>query len=127
MKNQRYIVMVFLAAAACAGIAVRGLAAPTLAAFDVVDPLLAGTVNATSVGGVAVALVTFFGLLRNQVALVYTDEAITELRKVTWPSKDETVRSTAIVIGATLFFALSLAGFDFVWGRLTSAFLFTEG
>ena len=56
-----------------------------------------------------------------------TDEVISELRKVTWPDREETFRSTAVVVATSLFLALVLAGFDWLWGSLTSAFLFTEG
>ena len=44
-----------------------------------------------------------------------------------WPDKDETVRSATVVIITTLFIALTLAMYDFVWARVTSTFLFSEG
>ena len=57
-------------------------------------------------------------------ALIETES---ELRKVTWPEREDTLRSSLIVIGCTFVIAGSLAFYDFVWGRLTGIFLFTEG
>ena len=65
----------------------------------------------------------------NRHAKVYsfTDESVTELRKVTWPTKEESIRSTTVCIITTLFIAATLAFYDYVWGRVTKVFLFTEG
>ena len=57
----------------------------------------------------------------------YINETIGELRKVTWPDREETLRSTMVVVATSLFLAGVLAGFDWLWGSRTSAFLFTEG
>ena len=67
--------------------------------------------------------------MMNRHPLVYSfsDESVTELRKVVWPGKDETVRSATVVVVTTLFIAATLAMYDFVWARVTSTFLFSEG
>lgn len=125
-NNQRYILLGFLSTAAFLGFAVRGLVVPLLARLEVVDPQL-GFVSGTDILGLVVGLVTFLGLNRHVVAYSFTDESVTELRKVVWPTKDETVRATITVILTTFFIAGTLAFYDFVWARVTSAFLFTEG
>jgi preprotein translocase SecE subunit len=125
-NNQRYILLGFLSTAAFLGFAVRGLVVPLLARLEVVDPQL-GFVAGTDLLGLAVGVVTFLGLNRHVVAYSFTDESVTELRKVVWPTKDETVRATITVILTTFFIAGTLAFYDFVWARVTSAFLFTEG
>lgn len=127
MKNQKYIISTFLGAAALVGFAVRGLLSPLLARFEIGDPELLGFINGTSLMGIVVGVVVFFTLNRNRSAYAFTDEAVAELRKVTWPDKDDTVRSTAVVVGTTLFIALTLAAYDFAWARVTSVFLFTGG
>ena len=38
-----------------------------------------------------------------------------EMRKVTWPTRQETQRLTAIVIGFTIVFAAFLGLLDFIW------------
>ena len=45
-------------------------------------------------------------------------EALTEMRKVVWPSREETQRLTLVVIGVALSVGAVLAGFDFVFTKL---------
>ena len=127
MNNQRYILLTFFTGAVLLGMSVRGLAVPLLASLEVADPLVLGTLNATTLVGIVVGIVSFLVFNRNQSAVQFTDESIGELRKVAWPDKDDTIRSTSIVVVVTLGIAAALASYDFVWGRITRAFLFTEG
>jgi preprotein translocase subunit SecE len=126
MRNQRYILLGFLSVAAFFGFAIRGLAVPMLARLDIVDPQI-GFVSGTAALGIIVGVVTFLVMNRHPVVHSFSDESVTELRKVVWPDKDETVRSATVVIIMTLFIALTLAMYDFVWARVTSTFLFSEG
>ena len=48
-----------------------------------------------------------------------------EMKKVTWPSKNEVVGTTAVVIVATIVFALFLWGCDLVFYKAID-FLFTR-
>lgn len=45
----------------------------------------------------------------------FITEVIQELRKVTWPSRNETIRSTAIVIFLSVFVGVCIGGLDFVF------------
>ena len=126
MRNQKYIVMSFLAAGALVGSTVRGLAVPLLAQIELGDPQIAGLVNATSLAGIVTGVLTFLILNRHPLVVKFTNEVITELRKVTWPDREETIRSTTVVIGTTLFVAAMLAIYDYAWAEITSVLLFTE-
>ena len=126
MRNQRYILLGFLSVAAFLGFAAQGLAIPLLARLDIVDPRI-GFVSGTAALGILVGVVTFLGMNRHPLVHSFSDESVTELRKVVWPGKDETVRSATVVVITTLFIALTLAMYDFVWARVTSTFLFSEG
>jgi len=126
MRNQRYILLGFLSVAAFLGFAAQGLAVPLLARLDIVDPRI-GFVSGTAALGILVGVVTFLGMNRHPLVHSFSDESVTELRKVVWPGKDETVRSATVVVVTTLFIALTLAMYDFVWARVTSTFLFSEG
>ena len=126
MRNQRYILLGFLSVAAFLGFAAQGLAIPLLARLDIVDPRI-GFVSGTAALGILVGVVTFLGMNRHPLVYSFSDESVTELRKVVWPDKDETVRSATVVVVTTLFIALTLAMYDFVWARVTSTFLFSEG
>lgn len=127
MQNQRFIVLSFFLAAVLLAATLRGLGAPLLASLEVADPLIAGVANASTLVSAALGVGLFFFLLRNNTSFTFTDEAIDELRKTTWPGKEETIRSTLVVVGATTFIAVVLASYDLVWAKITSTFLFTEG
>jgi len=45
-------------------------------------------------------------------------EVITELKKVTWPSRTEVVGSTIVVVVVTLFIAAVVGAFDYVISRV---------
>jgi preprotein translocase SecE subunit len=125
MNNHRYILMVFLAGSAVLGFTCHSVAVDVLARMDTGDPVLAGISLSAGVSLVT-ALVTFFVLLRHERAYLYTDEVVGELRKVTWPVREETVRSTAVVLGFTAVMASSLALYDYLWATVTGIVLFNE-
>ncbi len=50
----------------------------------------------------------------------YFQETGDELRKVAWPSREEAVRLTLIVLGTTLAFAIFLGLLDLLFHRLAS-------
>lgn len=51
-------------------------------------------------------------------ALQFIKEARSELKKVVWPSKKETIRLTAIVLGVSLVVSLYLGLLDFTFTKL---------
>lgn len=53
----------------------------------------------------------------------YLKEVKVELKKVNMPTRKETIKYTLIVIGLSLFVALFLGGFDFLFTFLVSKFL----
>ncbi|MGH2535789.1 MAG: preprotein translocase subunit SecE [Candidatus Promineifilaceae bacterium] len=53
----------------------------------------------------------------------YVRETRGELRKVTWPSAEESRRLTAIVIGVTIVMAIFLGFWDLVFSRLVEAII----
>lgn len=50
------------------------------------------------------------------VAVHYVQSSVEELRKVTWPTKNQAVRMTFMVLGFCLVVALILGVLDFVFG-----------
>ncbi len=50
----------------------------------------------------------------------YFQETQEELRKVTWPTREETLRLSTIVLIATIISSLVLGGLDFVFQRLAA-------
>ncbi len=55
--------------------------------------------------------------------IVFLKEVKAELNKVTWPNRKETIRYTAIVIGASVVVAIILGGFDRIFMELLNKFI----
>lgn len=55
--------------------------------------------------------------------VVFLREVRGELTKVDWPTRDQTIRLTAIVVAVSVFTALFLGGFDFIFTKLTELVL----
>ncbi len=53
----------------------------------------------------------------------YVKETVQELKKVTWPSKDELVGSTIVTIFVTLVMSIFIFGVDQVFNRVISIVL----
>jgi preprotein translocase SecE subunit len=71
---------------------------------------------------VAMGIVTFIVLLRNQRVNTFTNEVLTEAGKVTWPNRKETVLSTGVVSVLVAICAVILFGFDMLWGTVVRIF-----
>jgi len=67
-------------------------------------------------------LVTFFGLKKWNAASQFGLEVVSELVKVTWPLRKETLVSTVIVAIMVGIASLFLVTFDTVWAFLTTKF-----
>ncbi len=67
-----------------------------------------------------------FGFLfRNPKVNTVMDEVVSELKKVTWPGKDDVMKSTTVVIICILIASFILAGFDLLWGKVITFLLHT--
>ena len=53
----------------------------------------------------------------------YYRETRGELRRVTWPTREESQRLTGVVIAVTIAFALFLGALDFVFSTLVGALI----
>lgn len=126
MKNSKSIVFILLGIAWLVAVALRGLAVPVLARFSVGDPVFMGFA-ASTLAAILLGVSVFVILNRHPLVVSFTDEVIEELRRVTWPDKDDTVQSTIVVVGVTLFIAGALGLYDYVWAEVTQVVLFTKG
>jgi preprotein translocase subunit SecE len=127
MSQQRFVILAFVVGAILLGMVVQAAVASAMLQFSVTDDRLLGGLTSTStllgvVGGGA----SFAIALRNAVWVKYADEVIGELRKVTWPSREETVRATTTVVLTTIFVAALLGLYDLLWKNVADLFLFTE-
>ena len=60
--------------------------------------------------------------LPNQI-ITFLKEAKLELKKVNWPTREETVRYTLIVVGISIAVAIFLGGLDVIFSDLLNRFL----
>ena len=72
-------------------------------------------------GLIALGLFLFFR--SNAKSYNFLGEVATELSKVTWPSRQETVASTGVIIVMVGIASLIMFGFDALWGTLTARLL----
>lgn len=55
----------------------------------------------------------------------YLQESRQEFRRVNWPTREETIRLTLIVIGMSLSIAVFLGALDFFFSYLLKTFILT--
>ena len=72
---------------------------------------------------IILAVVLFAVLSRYKKANDFFDECVSELRKVTWPSREDVVRSTIVVLVWIVVSSLILGGLDGVIGKVVTYLL----
>lgn len=125
MENQRSTILVFLVAGIAGGVFVWQAAMAIVAFAALEDPILAGVLNTSSFLGLLTGAATSFGLMRVHKARTFVDSVWVELYRATWPTREETMSNTGVVVGATLFFSALLSVYDLVWGTVTDFFLYS--
>lgn len=53
----------------------------------------------------------------------YLHEVKVEIKKVEWPTRTQTLKYTAIVVGISIFVAVFLGGLDFIFTNLLKRFV----
>ncbi len=66
---------------------------------------------------------TFAILLKHPKVNEVMDEVVSELKKVSWPSRDDVMKSTWVVLIYILIASFILSGFDLLWGKLVGLLL----
>ena len=56
-------------------------------------------------------------------AITFLKEVRLEMKKVNWPTKEETIKYTLIVIGISVVVAIFLGGFDILFTTLLEKFV----
>ena len=62
--------------------------------------------------------ITAVVLFRHPVVNTVLEEVVAELKKVTWPNRDDVVKSTYVVMICILIASVFLATFDLIWGKV---------
>jgi len=58
-----------------------------------------------------------------QKIIIFLTEVKTEMKKVNWPTKKETLNYTLIVVGVSLAVAAFLGGLDFIFTTFLNKFI----
>ena len=119
--NQRYVVFSFLVCGVLVWVTLaKFLGAVAYSDFlNIPDPQVLGGIKLSSAIAFVVSALGGAYLFRDARARAFTNEVFAELRKVTWPSKNETRSATVVVLVTTAIISLILGVFDFVWAQLT--------
>lgn len=72
---------------------------------------------------IVLAGILFGVLFRHPTVNSYLEDVVSELKKVTWPSREDTIKSTTVVIICILIASFILAGFDLIWGKVITFLL----
>jgi len=59
-----------------------------------------------------------------QKIVTFFQEVKMEMKKVNWPTKNETIRYTLIVIAISIAVAIYLGGLDFIFTTILNKFVF---
>jgi preprotein translocase subunit SecE len=125
MQHQRWVVLSFIVTTVLTAWTVQAASVSAFAQFAIPDSRV-GPVNLSTILGLVAGVVALLGLLRSQRAVTFTDEVIDELAKVTWPTREETIRASYTVVVTTLMVAVLLGLYDFVWKNLADLVLLHE-
>ena len=125
MLVQRYATFGVLTLAAVVAAVLAHCVQWSLAALALPNPHVPGSRELSVATAVAVATAAAAALLirRHPTLRTLSDEVTQELLRVSWPKRDEVVRSTWIVIGTIVICSLYLGLLDAFWLWLTDALL----
>jgi preprotein translocase subunit SecE len=87
------------------------------------NPMVMGVLPATAVIAGIVMAVAAYVYFRKPKVDAFSNEVAQEMRKVTWPTKNHTYRSTIVVIVAVIVMAVILGVFDWICTKLVSLVL----
>lgn len=121
MSQERIVNLAFLSAALILWFLSGHLFA---GAFDLFRPewdlgVIGREFRLSNLMGISVGVVGGIALWRNEKLFLFAHEVAGELRKVTWPSMDETQLLTRLVIVTTVMVSVALWAFDTIIGAVT--------
>lgn len=122
MDNRKIILSSYLAAAMVTWFLLRSTVAYLYLTFYQVRRL-PGITGLREGLPVLIGMLVFFILYKNARANTVLEEVVSELKKVTWPKREDVVKSTTVVLICIIIASFILAGFDLMWGKLTTFLL----
>ena len=128
-SKERYVIVSILVAAMIVAMTLaRGFEWIWVAA-GINDPYIFGIrqLPLTALMAYVVSFGTAIFCLKNDNIRTLSNEVVDELSNVTWPSREETVQATIVVVVTVLICAAFIGLFDAVWLWLTNRLLGISG
>ena len=127
MANQRLVLLTFFGAAVFIAAVLQSALTTLFMPMSWEDVrILGGITTSSDVTSLLGGVLGFVVLSRNHDAVRFTDEVVGEMRKVTWPSRDEAFQAATTVVFTAVFVSVIIAAYDFVWKNVADFFLFTK-
>lgn len=120
-RNRKAISLIYLACGFISWLLFREILATLWVALRIPTPE-SWVVAPPEIIAAVLGIAAFVILLRNSRVVTFTNEVITELSKVVWPNRKETVISTGVVSVLVAICAVILFTFDIIWGALVKVF-----
>ena len=120
-RNQKLVSLIYLACGFVAWLIFRELFATVWVIAHLPSPA-DWVMPPSEMLGIAMGVITFVILIRNRKVGAFTNDTLTELGKVVWPNRKETVLSTGVVSVLVAIAATILFLFDVLWGALVHVF-----
>lgn len=128
MRHLPWVILSIAVAAMLTVVVVSAAVDSAFAFFGVADIRVFGSPLAlSSLIAIGSGAAVFIVVLRVRRWVTFIDEVVGELAKVSWPTREETVRASVTVVATTVFTAALLGGYDFLWKNVADYFLFTAG
>ena len=127
MSNQRIVNTAYFTCGVVVFVVMDQLLGQVWTRMQLPDGRLFGPVGLPLSLSVIVAFVGMVFLMRHERVNPFLLEVVTELREVTWPTRQETTSHTTVVIVAVMIVALLMGAFDFTWATLTRFLLNPPG
>jgi preprotein translocase SecE subunit len=125
MQHPRYVVLIFAVGGLIAALSTKAASVSLFEQYGIADMRILSLVETSSLIALAVGLLVFVTLLRVRAAVSYVDEVVDEVTKVTWPTREETLKAASTVVGTTVFMAVLIGVYDFLWKALADRFLYS--
>ena len=117
---QRYVVFAFLTLGVLLWATLSKLLQALAYAVNAPDfEVIGSQFTATTAIGLVVSAAAGWICFKNERVYGFSAEVVAELKKVTWPTRDETRSATIVVVITTLIIAGILGVFDMVWANVT--------
>jgi preprotein translocase subunit SecE len=113
-QQQKWVNLSFVAASLLTAYVMYVLAVKFSVVFDV-EGRVRSLDKILLVGTVVVGIALFLGLSKSSIANNFMNETVTEVTKVTWPDRDETLKATVAVLIAVTIAGFLLWAVDNLW------------